>query len=320
MEIVGGQALIEGIAIRSTQWCVAAVRRVTGEITIATGRARPSRLRSVPLLRGAVLWLVDLPIENEWAASKFEEDMVKAETDAAILPMQREDLPEPRTRNAARVITTMVLLQAVPQLVTYLGLLALNIDLAPSSARFQGGMTVTAIAAGSLYLLIIRRLPELHAVLQYASAFKMVLWSATAGEEATPAALRRYPSWHIYGSTIGFVLFAVFLSLFAVGIFANLPPIGDGLASHVTVCGVRVLLLPVVIGIVDELQRGLARLGHGGVVRLALAPLIVFDRLVTTSPTDAQIEVGAVALHELQRLHEHNSPSQPSVGAVSGAR
>ena len=74
----------------------------------------------------------------------------------------------------------------------------------------------------------------------------------------------------------------------------------DERVAHAVTCGTRVLLTPIVVGFVEELQRLLAERGHGPAVRWTFAPFALLDRLVSVAPTEASLDVAAAALRELR--------------------
>jgi uncharacterized protein YqhQ len=59
---------------------------------------------------------------------------------------------------------------------------------------------------------------------------------------------------------------------------------------------IQVLLVPVVAGISYEMIRGLARVRHSTMGKVALIPILATQRLSTREPDDAQIEVAIAAL------------------------
>ena len=60
MELTRASALIEGIAVATRTWRVAAVRREQG-IVVGTAPARFAGIRAVPFLRGLFVHFVEAP-------------------------------------------------------------------------------------------------------------------------------------------------------------------------------------------------------------------------------------------------------------------
>lgn len=54
----------------------------------------------------------------------------------------------------------------------------------------------------------------------------------------------------------------------------------------------------------DEIQRVLARLGHGPVMRVLFAPLVLVDRFGTHEPDEAMLEVASACAAKLRALEE----------------
>jgi hypothetical protein len=159
----------------------------------------------------------------------------------------------------------MVLSQAIPQLPAALGLDLLGVTLAPSSAAVQAVLSALAIAVVCVYFLILVRIAALQPLFASNAAFKMALWADDAGPVTTPIALKDHPSWHPRSSLVSLLLVTIALGGVGAAVFGHLPTAGEvGFKAQLVTCGARVLLLPLVIGVVEEFQRAIARLGHGG--------------------------------------------------------
>jgi uncharacterized protein YqhQ len=326
VRITGGQALIAGIALRSDAWRVAVVRRASGELVVGTGPARPSRFRGVPFLRGVVAWLIEAPVENEWAAAKIEEDLSASEDregERAPEPegiyrggapvVRREELPEAQTRRVLPLLIGTVFTQAVPQALLYFALRAAGVELAsaPATAGFQACLFVAMFAILVLYFLGVRRFPDMRRVIQYGAAFKQALWAAASKDERPSdkerslLILRSHPTWHPRGGafTMGLVALVLTLLVPVVAKLAALPAGPDHvLAAHAAACGLRVLLIPIVVAIVDEVQRPLARPGLRLGVAILFAPFVLLESLLTAPADDEHLEVARTALVELDKL------------------
>lgn len=292
MRIEGSQALIEGVAMRASEYRVAIVRRSGGELVAGAAYVRASRFASMPIVRGIIAWLVEEPAEMQWAAN-----VLASESENPVA-----ELPPPKRRSFARIAAGIVLTQATLQLVTYAGLSAFHRSSAPASASFQLAMVGVIFLCGGVYFRIIARISEVHRLFRLNAALKMALWAADEPAEPTPAALRRHPSsWHPRSSVVAYVLIVAVLAPLTVGVLELIPAAhGASLVAHAVTCGVRALLTPIVIGLVDELQRHLAKLGHGPAVRWAFAPFALLDRFVTAAPDEDSIEIAAAALRELR--------------------
>ncbi|HSO34599.1 MAG TPA: DUF1385 domain-containing protein [Labilithrix sp.] len=320
MEIIGGQALLEGVAFRSARWRVAARRCENGDIAIAVGQMARTKLLEVPFVRGFITWFVDAPTELQWAAAELEEELDRRDTDAKPVPSEHHDyrgsipmrvrssLPPPGTRRAWHAILVLTAVCALPQVTTDLLMRVLGIAAAPSTALFGAAMLALFLAVVVAYFLLVARVfPDIRRTFQYNAAFKMALWSARDEEEPTTRTITRHPSWHYQSSLVAIVLSAAALALLPAAILAWVPPIQGGwVVQHGVVLGTRLLLLPIIVISVDEGLRALGRLGHGGLMRVLCAPLAFLDGLVVRAPTDKELAVAVAALRELRRVDEED--------------
>ena len=289
MKVTGGQAILGGVAMRTSTWRVAVVRRISGEIVHGAVRARPSRLASMPVVRGVFGWFVDAPTEPAWAADVVVSDGPPPE----LLP--------PGRRSFVRVAAALLLLHGVLQLATYAALRALHRDAAPASISFQGAMAAGILLLGLLYLRFIGRIEDVRGLFRLNGAFKMALWAANDAEEPTPAMLRRHPAWCPWSSVVAFAVVTVFLAVLTPLVLLPFAASqGPGLVPHLVTWGARVVLTPVAVGLVEEGLRALVELGNGPVVRVALAPIALLERLVVRAPDEASLEVAALALRDLR--------------------
>jgi uncharacterized protein YqhQ len=317
MEIVSGQALLEGVAMRSTHWRVAAVRRASGRIEIATGRMAREKLLGIPFVRSLVTWFVDSPTEMQWAAEKVEEDQARGDAADESPPNEHHDyrgsipatthesLPPPRTRRVTSVLLMGVLL-GLPQIATELLLRLVGVAAGPTSLPFHACIAAITIALAAAYLGIVgRAFPDLRRTFEYNAAFKKALWSAR-DEEPSAETIARRPSWHYQSAPTSFVLVNFGLALLAP---PSLAWMGDRFleaqgfgARQGVLLAVRLVLVPFVVIVVEELARVLARCGHDGAIAVLFRPMTLLDRLVTRPPKNEDLVLAATVLRELKKL------------------
>lgn len=281
MQIIGGQALLDGVAIRSTRFRVAAKRRENGDIALASAAMERTKLLETPFVRGWILWFVASPNEMDWAIAEHETDT----------------LPPSGTRSPLRVILALVIACAIPQLATTL---LLHGSSAPTSLRFGLAMWAVFLVTALAYFLLVGWLfGALEQVYRYNAAFNMALWSANDADEPSRTTLPRHPTWHLQSSLLVMSLVVGAVSL--VPALLPIPTLGTW-TDHAIAVALRLGLLPITVMLIDELTRVLTRLGDGPLLRIAFAPLAIVNRLVTRTPTENELDVAAAALRELRRL------------------
>jgi uncharacterized protein YqhQ len=288
--LVGGQAVLDGVMMRSARGYAVAVRKPDG--TVAVDRAAvpsPARkfpLLKLPILRGSAVLLQSLFLG--FRALSFAAHHSVAEEDR---PAGSSD----RATSAAIAGAMAVAVLLGIGLFLFLPLLATN----AIKARLGGGMGTFAFNAvdGAIrvllffgYLLAISRMRDIQRVFEYHGAEHKVVYTFEAGETLTVENARAKSRLHPRCGT-SFLLFVLALS---VAIFAFVPssaPLAVKLAS-------RLVLIPVIAGLAYETIRFSSRHVDNPALRLLIAPGLLLQKITTREPNDAQIEIALTALRE----------------------
>ncbi|MBN2334306.1 DUF1385 domain-containing protein [Candidatus Bathyarchaeota archaeon] len=283
----GGQALIEGVMMRSGTHLVMCVRQPDGEIATQSMAVTPLssrfRLLGLPLVRGVVGML-----ESMYYG-------VKGVFYSADVAMEGED-EEFTFMDYLLVITLVLVVSSVFMVVPFLltnflhleGLLFNVVEAAVRLAMFTG------------YLWAISRWGEFRRILQYHGAEHKTINAYEAGAPLTAESVAAYPRLHSRCGTS--FLFIVVLT--SVVLFSLIR--AEGLAARIMY---RVLLIPVLAGVSYELLKLSDRHRDSAAMRLVIVPGLLFQRLTTKEPEPGMIEVAVAALNEVRRL---DSPVEES--------
>jgi uncharacterized protein YqhQ len=286
---IGGQAVLEGVMMRSpSKWAVA-VRKPNGEIAqvvkeISSPMAR-NRLFRLPVVRGIIAL-------GESLAIGFRALAISANYAAQDAnPEEAEEVQTEITRGqivfsfAIAIGFALMLFKVTPALITSW----LPIDTTGAFVIIEG---VIRVCIFLLYLLLISLLPDLRRVFQYHAAEHKAINAFEAGEELTPEKVQKFSLIHPRCGT-AFLLWVMVIGIF---VFAFV-----GQPAWYWLITSRILLLPVIAGIAYELIRFAGK--HQGNVFLMtlLAPGLWLQRLTTRQPTLDQIEVSIRALQEVLR-------------------
>ncbi|HKO33005.1 MAG TPA: DUF1385 domain-containing protein [Candidatus Limnocylindria bacterium] len=270
--IYGGQALVEGVLIRSgSRWAVA-LRAPSGEIHAYDGElAPPGGLWRLPFLRGLRALGTQLRLG------------VRALSDSSMLADTGEIRPIPMLATLGLVAVSLVIglsvFSAIPLLLTGRDPLV-----EPSlPQRLSEGMIKGTLLAA--YVVGVTRLPRYRRIFSYHGAEHMAIACAEAGRALTVANVSRFNPAHPRCGT-GFL---VILAAVDTVLLAALPRMG-----HVADLGLRVAFVPVTATIAYELLRwGAKRRGLGFALnRFGL----LTQRLSTSYPDAQQIEVAIAAV------------------------
>ncbi|RJP76921.1 MAG: DUF1385 domain-containing protein [Candidatus Zixiibacteriota bacterium] len=291
---VGGQAIIEGVMMRSPDRLSAAVRLPNGEIVrkIWESRAwfRRHRLLGWPLVRGAVSMAEALVLglrTLNWSA----EVAMEAERGA-------EASTQARKRDALGLAASM----AVAVLLALGLFMWLPYQLA-EWAQAQRNQALFHLVAGSaritfflVYLALISRLKDVRRLFEYHGAEHQSIFSYEKGEGLDPEAVRRQSRFHPRCGTS----FLLIVALVVMAVFVLFDVLVTTLWGAYPNALVRLLVhlpfLPLVAGVSYEFLRFSDRFSDRAVFRVLISPGLALQRLTTRPPDDSQREVAVEAL------------------------
>ena len=280
-ELVGGQALVEGVMMRcGTEWA-AATRRADG--TIATTRGRRGHAfaaaRGIPVLRGVGALVDSLRIGS--AAMSWSRTQ-SAEPDSV-------DPTSPRRSETLVVVGVVAAVLAAFVLVPLgsAGALRGVIGTGSPAALVEGLVRLAMFVA---YLVVLSRLEGIRRTLGYHGAEHMVIAAYEDGEPPTIQAARRHGVRHPRCGTDFFLLIFV-ISIVAFALVGRLPALW--------LVASRVAIAPLVVGVAYEVLRAAGTAHDSSLGRAFAAPGLWLQRFTTREPGDDQIEVALAALGEL---------------------
>ncbi|HEY2543265.1 MAG TPA: DUF1385 domain-containing protein [Gaiellaceae bacterium] len=285
---VGGQAVLEGVMMRSPgNWAVA-VRTPAGSIAqvtrpIDSAMARHWALR-LPVVRGVIalgeslaIGFRALAISANYAAQEEGADPAEAEKElsrgALIFAF------------AIAIGFAVALFKVTPGLITE----ALPIKSGGWFVIVEGLIRVSIFIA---YLSLISLLPDLRRVFQYHGAEHKAINAYEAGADLEPETVQRFSLIHPRCGT-AFLLWVMVIAVFVFAFF--------GRPAWYWLIVERIALLPFIAGLAYELIR-FAGKHQNRVVMTILAPGLWLQRLTTREPSLDQLEVSIRALSEVLQL------------------
>ena len=275
----GGQALIEGVMMRSRTHVVMCVRQPNNEILTQVEKidslSERYRILGLPFLRGIIALLETFYLG------------VKGLYFSANAVLEEE---EKFTYKEFVIVLAMSLALAsfffiVPFLLTSLfNLTGVVFNLVEATIR----LTIFL-----LYLSLVAMWGEFKRILQYHGAEHKTINAYEAKAELKVANVKRFSRLHPRcGTSFIFIVLIVSILLFSVmpdlGFFARLT--------------YRVLLIPVIGAISYELLKLSGRYKNSIITRILTLPGLAFQRLATREPDDAMMEVAIKALEEVSKL------------------
>ena len=277
---IGGQALIEGVMMRSPHAFAAVVRRRDGSLLAREEPmldVRQGRL-AWPIVRGVVALVEALKLGSRalrFSAEVYERDLEASEaTDKAGEPPKGPSLlsvlslpvialatnepetvsPSPPDNDGKRRLTTLlsvgfalVLFVALPQAFAQGTSSAFGLELDVRSSQFQllTGAAKLCIIVG--YMLLIRRIPEIYRVFQYHGAEHKSIHAYESGLGLDVANARAKTTLHPRCGTTFIVMVALVSILVFTALGPFLPQLGVGkLADNVLFFLMKLPFLPLI--------------------------------------------------------------------------
>jgi uncharacterized protein YqhQ len=305
MQTIGGQAVLEGVMMRSPAHWALAVRKPNGEIaehttTISSPMAR-HRVFRLPVIRGVVALGESLAIGFRALAISANYAAQDANAD------KKEEVETELSRGAIffafaiAIGFALALFKVTPALITNW----LPIETDGLFVIVEGVIRVTIFV---LYILVISLLPDLRRVFQYHGAEHKAINALEAGEELTPENVQRFSLIHPRCGT-AFLLWVMVIAIF---VFAFI-----GQPSWPWLIASRILLLPVIAGLAYEVIRFAGKHTDNRLLMAMLAPGLWLQRLTTREPSLDQLEVSIRALREVLRLEGQERPEARRVEVMA---
>src|SRR3954470_24045354 len=219
---IGGQAVLEGVMMRSpSSWAVAvrkpdgAIAQVVNEIASPMAKRRIWRL---PVVRGVIALGESLAIGFRAlaiSANYAAEDPEKQAAAGADAEEVKTELTRAQMIFAFAIAIgfAVMLFKVTPALITHW----LPIHTTGWFVIVEGGIRVTLFV---LYLALISLLPDLRRVFQYHGAEHKAINALEAGEELTPERVQRHSLIHPRCGT-AFLLWVMVIAIFVFAFFGR---------------------------------------------------------------------------------------------------
>ena len=341
--LVGGQALIEGVMMRSPGAFGVAVRRPDGTLALQRGKVASLAKRypvfKLPLLRGIAVLFQSLAIgiralnfsaEQAIAAAegvkpspegaKPASDGADASSEAAPALAQAPLMAQAQApdRSGWAVAGSMAIglglgVAVFLLLPLWLTQLAERHLFGPLSGLgfnlLDGGLRALFFLG---YLYGISRFRDIHRVFMYHGAEHKVVFNYERRLPLTVENARAQSRLHPRCGT-SFLLFVLLVSIL---VFALIPKTAPFLVKF----GGRLLLVPVIAGLSYEVLRLTARRRAAPLFAALVFPGLMRQKITTQEPTDDMLEVAIVALEEALRedgLLPEAPPAPPTHSAAN---
>jgi len=281
----GGQAVMEGVMIRSKDHLVVCVRQPNDEIVTKTEEihslSEKYRFLKLPFVRGILALF-----ETLYSGIKG----IYFSANAAFGDNEEESLnpKEIAVVVAVAVVLSILLFSVTPFFLTSL----LNLG---GGVLFNVAEGVVRLSFLLAYLAVISLFGDFKRIFQYHGAEHTAINAYEAGVELNVENARKYSRFHARCGT-SFLLIVTLISI----LFFSIMPSADYLVR----LSYRVVLIPVISAVSYELLRLSDRYKDSRIMKALVAPGLGLQHFTTRQPDDKMIEVAIKAVKEVESLQK----------------
>ncbi|MGB8658113.1 MAG: DUF1385 domain-containing protein [Candidatus Zixiibacteriota bacterium] len=294
---VGGQAVIEGVMMRSPHTVSTAVRTPEGEIVVKNQKfaslTQRYKILGLPLIRGLVSFVEMLVISIK--TLNFSAEIAMRDEESSSL--KKEKTGPSFFRSAYLLLTAIFAMALGFGIFFFLPLWVSQLLGARKEAltfNLIAGLVRIVIFIG--YVWIISRIGEFKRIFQYHGAEHKSIFTFEAGNELKVENVKNFSTKHPRCGT-SFILIVVVFAILVYSVSDTVFFLAAGVAPTLAQRYLmHFCLLPLVAGVGFELLRFSGKAQHRKIVRFLSAPGLWIQRITTREPTEDQIEVALVAL------------------------
>ena len=313
--LVGGQAVLEGVMMRSPHAWAIACRKPSGEVvTMSEPLERPSekhKWMAWPIVRGVMT--LGYAMTLGYRALRFSANV-------AIEDIMQEDAKKPPSQDgsAAKVKPTQQGREKAASISSWLAAVNIVVSIAffifmykyiPLLAATElkkidpalGGRIIFNLVDGvirlGLFLLFIWGISlwkDIRRVYEYHGAEHKTVFAFENGDPLDTAAVQKYPTFHPRCGTS----FLMTVMLISIGFYMLIP-----YTTFWARFASRIVLLPVIAGVSYEIIRFAAK-HRGSLFALMTAPGLWLQRITTKPPSDEEAQCAIVALENAMSLEK----------------
>lgn len=313
--LVGGQAVLEGVMMRSPHAWAIACRKPSGKVvSMSEPLERPSdkhKWMAWPIVRGVMTlgYAMNLGYRAlRFSANVAIEDIMQEDKGSPAPKTKSVAVTQPTSQTKEKAATISGWLATANILISlaffifmykYLPLLAAT-ELKKVDPAF-GGQIVFNLIDGAvrlvLFLLFIWGLSlwkDIRRVYEYHGAEHKTVFAFENGDPLETSAVQKYSTFHPRCGTS----FLMTVMLISIGFYMLIPFTSFGARF-----AARIVLLPLIAGVSYEIIRFAAK-HRGSLFALMTAPGLWLQRITTKPPSDEQAECAIVALDHAMSLEK----------------
>ncbi len=335
---IGGQAVIEGVMMRSPNAFVVAVRKPDGKIRLRRdqwyGISQKLSFMKKPFLRGVVMlveamangivslnYAANIAMDEELKAEALKKGKTEAEYEADKKKKEKIDWQTYITIGISFAFG-MLLFVFLPHLLTEGMNQSFSLGWSLDGFAFHLIDGVIKACVFIFYIWAIGQLEDIRRVFQYHGAEHKSISTFEAGEELTVENARKYTTLHPRCGT-SFIFFVLFISIILFSVLFVFIPLdawvnsfvpqgGTGFVAekvypnlkHVLAVFIKIPLMLPVAGISYEIIKFAGKHANNPVCKGLSFPGMMLQKLTTKEPDDSQLEVALASIKAVLFLEE----------------
>ena len=288
---VGGQAVLEGVMMRSPEFVTVAVRKADGKIVLKkeayVSWTKKLKILGWPFIRGGVILIESMVLGIK--ALNFSADVAMKEEDKKKEENKKKTgKASSNSRTGIAIGFTVVFALAIGLAIFfYIPLLLTELTKIEGSIGFNliDGAIRLAFFLG--YLLLISQWKEIRRVFEYHGAEHKSIFAYEGDKPLTLKGVREYTTHHPRCGT-SFLLVVMLVAMLVFICLGRPHDFGDRF--------IRFLFIPVIGGVSYEIIRLSGKKYGKRLARILVAPGLWLQRITTKEPDKKQLEVALVAL------------------------
>ena len=302
--LVGGQAVLEGVMMRSPHAWAIAVRKPSGEVaTHSEPLERPSdkhKLMGWPVVRGVMT--LGYAMALGFRALRFSADVALEHIAPAEEQPNKKKLEISGWVAAINILLSLGFFIVMYKFLPLLAARQLG-HLSPFFAKPNVVILFDGVIRLGLFLLFIfstSLLRDIRRVYQYHGAEHKTVFAFENGDPLSTGAVQKYSTYHPRCGT-SFLMTVMIFSILVYMVANAVVPVSTFAAQFAT----RIILLPLIAGLSYEIIRFAAK-HRGSLFALMTAPGLWLQRITTQPPSDDQVHCAIVALDRAMELEKQN--------------
>lgn len=304
---VGGQAVMEGVMMKSEKNIAIAVRRESGELVTKKKEFKSIRSKykifNIPILRGFInfidMMILSMSTLNESMEMLGLEEQMNDNANSKKSKENNENKEENKEQSGEKEGTPWLLIASILGIVFGL---ALSFALFFFLPTFVGKQIAKVVEIGwflnliegvlklvifVIYISLVSLMKDIRRTFEYHGAEHMAVFCYEKGDELTVENVKKHSRFHPRCGTS----FMIVMMIVGIGI-SSVIPLEFGVLLRVLV---KLSLFPLVIGLGFEFIK-FAGKNDNILVKIVSAPGLWVQRLSTKQPDDSQIQVAIESL------------------------